>query len=218
MSAAVHCNFFLVSAAQNPWFIHYEGSRSIDQLCENEHLTQWLPSFNTDNISRSSIWSTGILQNITSATKNRGQRTSLWHFKWLSRDITKCKGLHSNGRALVIDDRTRYKYKVLYRTTYRIKFQSWSWIFTSATLWNHISESNAYIRLVRWILLYLSWKLCSSSPRGKCFWRFLVDMKSRPDWSRRCRTEKRPPPGTLKMNFLWDSKGCAARAERDESQ
>lgn len=76
ISAAVHCNFFLESALQNPWFIHYGGSSSIDQLCENEHLIQWLPSFNMDSISRSSIWSTDVLQNTSSATENRGQRMS----------------------------------------------------------------------------------------------------------------------------------------------
>lgn len=77
ISAAVHCNFFPESASQNAWFIHYGGSRSIDQLCENEHLPQWLPSFNVDNISRSSIWSTGALENTRSAPENRG-RMSLW--------------------------------------------------------------------------------------------------------------------------------------------
>lgn len=78
ISAAVHCNFFPESALQNAWFIHDGGSSRIDQLCENEHLPQWLPSFNMDSISRSSIWSTGALQNTRSATENRGRRMSLW--------------------------------------------------------------------------------------------------------------------------------------------
>lgn len=99
------------------------GSSSIDQLCANEHLTQWLPSLKADNISRSSIWSTAVLQNTRSAPGNRGQRMSLWHLIWLSRDPIEVKGLYGDRGPLEMYDGARHWTKILCRITFRNEFR-----------------------------------------------------------------------------------------------
>lgn len=134
---------------QNPWFIHYGGSSSIDQLLyvrmsvllNDSHL-----SIRTTFLGHP-FGALGVLQNTRSATENRGQRMSLWHFIWLSRDTTKSKGLHSNRGALRTEtyDWRRYKTEILDRITCRNEFRC--------------SGSSFFLTVLKVVLIKPSWQM-----------------------------------------------------------